>query len=75
MLKWLQLFFIGHVHEYEIYNKRERVSWNGNPNASGGTVYILQCKHCGKTYAGGAYTMTTPAGEAAKRLIAEMAKK
>ena len=48
MLKWLQLFFIGHVHEYEIYNKRERVSWNGNPNASGGTVYILQCKHCGK---------------------------
>ena len=48
MLKWLQLFFIGHVHEYEVYSKRERVSRYGNPHTSGGSVYTLRCKHCGK---------------------------
>ena len=36
---------------------------------------IWKCKHCNTTYAGGAYSMTTPAGETAKRLIKEMAKK
>jgi large subunit ribosomal protein L37Ae len=30
---------------------------------------IWRCKHCNTTYAGGAYTMKTPTGEAAKRLI------
>lgn len=30
---------------------------------------IWRCNHCKATYAGGAYTMSTPAGEAAKRLI------
>lgn len=30
---------------------------------------IWECKHCKTVYAGGAYTMTTPAGSAAKRLI------
>jgi large subunit ribosomal protein L37Ae len=30
---------------------------------------IWKCKHCNTTYAGGAYVMKTPAGEAAKRLI------
>lgn len=37
---------------------------------------IWKCKHCGATYAGGAYTLTTEAGEAAKSsLVGKSAQK
>jgi large subunit ribosomal protein L37Ae len=36
---------------------------------------IWKCRHCNATYAGGAYTMTTPEGEVARRLIEGIGKK
>lgn len=36
---------------------------------------IWQCKHCSTIYAGGAYSMTTPAGVNARRQIENYAKK
>lgn len=33
---------------------------------------IWKCSHCSSTYAGGAYTMTTPSGESAKNQIREI---
>lgn len=35
---------------------------------------IWRCKHCKTTYAGGAYSMRTPAGENARRLIEGLKK-
>jgi large subunit ribosomal protein L37Ae len=35
---------------------------------------IWRCRHCNTTYAGGAYSMTTPAGSNAKRVIEGLKK-
>lgn len=35
---------------------------------------IWRCAHCDSTYAGGAYSMNTAPGDAAKRLIEEIGK-
>lgn len=41
----------------------------GNPKVERRSVGVWNCKKCGKTFAGGAYTPTTKTGEVAKRNV------
>ncbi len=47
----------------------------GKPSVRRVGTSIWRCRHCNATYAGGAYTMTTPEGEVARRLIHDIVNK
>jgi large subunit ribosomal protein L37Ae len=47
----------------------------GRESVSRKNTSIWECTHCGAIYAGGAYSMTTAAGEVAKRLVEDFVNK
>lgn len=52
MIRLLQLIFLGHIHKWKTVEKSAYEGRTQGRVTSKGTVFTLQCEHCGemKTY-------------------------